>query len=121
MSMEKVLSFLWNWRYPLLVVLGFAVYVAVNWRRAWAQLRELAPKLMLVAQKRAQELLLANGEARMAWVVQYILTTVVPTFPAWLRPWLTEQRVRAFAQCVYDTAVDLLDDGWLNSSATLNA
>ena len=121
MTTQHVLHIAWEWRYPLVVALLTIIYLVLNWQRAWTKLKEITPQLMLLAQKRAKELLLASGEARMAWVVQYIMTTVVPTFPAWLRPWFTEQRVRAFAQWVFDTSLDLLDDGQLNGSANVSA
>ena len=120
MTMQQALSIAWEWRYPLLAVFVAIAYLSLNWRYAWAKLKEITPQLMLLAQKRAKELLLADGEARMAWVVQYIMTAVVPTFPIWLRSWFTEQRVRVFAQWVYDTAIDLLDDGQANGSTAVS-
>lgn len=57
-----------------------------------------------------------DGPAIMELVITWAMGYLRPRMPLWLRPMLTEDRFRRWAQSLYNGALDLLDDGLLNGS-----
>lgn len=101
-------------------VAGLAVAVllaAVEVIRRTGSVRQalLAAMLRIERARRRGELPI-DGPAAMDWVIAWAMTSLVPRAPVWLRPALTEERLRRWAQGLYDLALDLLDDGALNGT-----
>ncbi len=94
---------------------------ALIYRQGWAGVRLALRELMHAAERaRRKGLLPLDGPAVMDWVVRRALTDLVPRAPLWLRPVLTEARLRSLAQTLFDhmsaLAGDWLNDGKLDGS-----
>lgn len=117
-----MLNRLWEWTLnnpeqagALAGFLATAVILIV--RNGWARIRESLKELMLIGErKRRQNELPFDGPAIMEWVINQALTRLVPIAPFWLRPWLTQERLRRLAQAAFDKAHDWLDNGKIDGS-----
>lgn len=90
---------------------------AVEVIRRTGSIRQALLTAMLRAERaRRQGQLPLDGPAIMELVVAWAVGYLVPRSPAWLRPMLTADRLRRWAQALYDGALDLLDDGLLNGT-----
>lgn len=93
------------------------VLAAVDVMRRTGSVRQAILTAMLGAERaRRQGTLPIDGPAVMERVISWALDYLVPHAPAWLRPFLTEGRLRNWAQTLYNGALDLLDDGALNGT-----
>jgi|GEM_PF-6166650 len=96
---------------------GFLVTAAaLVYRQGWVGVRLALLELMHAAERaRRKGLLPVDGPAVMDWVVRRAMSDIVPRAPLWLRPSLTEQRVRGLAQRLFDKmsalTVDWVEDG----------
>lgn len=107
-----------EYRGLILAAIATALLIALA---GWAQVRQALLGLMMRAEKAARkgDFGPISGPELMEIVVRQFMLRVVPGLPswlAWLRPMLTEARVRATAQFLYDKTLDWLDDGKFNNS-----
>lgn len=107
------MEFLISYRWVLAVLVAVAVYVLVDHRTAMQRLREAILGLMLRAEKAAKngEFGVITGPELMDLVVKKVMMEVVPTLPAFVRPFTTEENVRRVAQLLYDRAQKWLVEG----------
>lgn len=96
------------------VVLGI-VFTAVEVVRATGNLRQGLLSLMLQAEKAAGkgELGGITGTAIMDAVVTLAMQRIVPRLPVYVRPFVTEARVRTVALWVYEHTREYLEHGRL--------
>lgn len=111
-----------EYRGLILGAIATALLVALTGAAGWARVRQALLGLMLRAEKAARkgDFGIVTGPQLMDLVVAQFMLRVVPGLPpwlAWLRPVLTEARVRAAAQFLYSRTLDYLDDGKFNNSA----
>lgn len=88
----------------------------------WAYVRQILLGLMLRAEKAARKGVwgVISGPELMEIVIRQFMARAVPGLPpwlVWLRPILTEAKVRRVAQFLFDKTLDYLDDGKFNNSA----
>lgn len=114
----------WIIEYRGLIVAAVAIlaYLLVTGLVGWGQVRQALLGLMLRAEKAARkgDFGIITGPQLMDLVVSQFMARVVPGLPPWLiwlRPFLTEERVRQAAQFLYVKTLDYLDDGKFNNSA----
>lgn len=98
-----------NWITLIVIVAiaGYAIYLAIT--KKWTELRELAYKLMLSAER----LYAANQGTKKFEAVFVVLYTYIPL---WLRSLITEKMVKVQLQEWYDRAKDFLDDGAIDNT-----
>ncbi|MFZ5815313.1 MAG: hypothetical protein ACOY93_08410 [Bacillota bacterium] len=91
---------------------------AVGALRATGSVRQALLQLMLRAdrERRRGRLGPIDGPQVMERVLDWAMVVLVPRAPFWLRPFLTRERLRSWAQRLYDVSLDLLDDGLLNGT-----
>ena len=117
-----MIAILFEYRGILVAVLGLVAYLLVTGLVGRAQVRQALLGLMLRAEKSARkgDFGFITGPQLMELVISQFMARVAPALPpwaAWLRPFLTEDRVRAAAQFLYSKTLDYLDDGKFNNSA----
>lgn len=100
-----------NW--PTLVIVGaFLIYVGyLVVTKKWAQLRALAYKLILQAEKAITGT--AQGQLRFEQVFKQIYSLV----PSWLRLFIPEDTLREKLQEWFNDLKDYLDNGKIDKSA----
>jgi len=90
---------------------------AVEVVRRTGSIRQALLTAMLRAERaRRQGQLPFDGPVIMERVIAWAMGYLRPMAPVWLRPLLTEERFRRWAQALYDGMLDLLDDGLLNGT-----
>lgn len=92
--MAEVLQFIGSWWGLLIVVLFLVGYAIYDWGKA----RKLIASMIFLAEERARELVLENGEAKFNWVKE----NAYPMLPKWIRFLLTEDMYEALIQKVFD-------------------
>lgn len=88
-------------------------------QRGWAGVRAAIQAVMHAAERARRQGKLPpafDGPQVFEWVVTNVMIRVVPFAPFWLRPYLTEARVRTMVQRLFDGALDWIDDGEFNRS-----
>lgn len=85
-------------------------------RRTGSIRQALLAAMLRVERARRRGELPVDGPAAMGFVIAWAMNSLVPQAPVWLRPALTEDRLRRWAQGLYDAMLDLLDDGILNGT-----
>lgn len=96
------------------VLAFFAAYIR---QRGWQGVREGLREIMHAAERaRRQGRLPFDGPLVMEWVINQAITRLVPAAPVWLRPALTEERIRQLAQVAFDGVQDWIDNGQLDGS-----
>lgn len=85
-------------------------------RRTGSIRQALLAAMLRIERGRRRGELPIDGPAAMDFVIAWAMNSLVPRAPVWLRPVLTEERLRRWAQGLYDLALDLLDDGILNGT-----
>src|SRR5690606_14568754 len=101
-------------------IAGVAIAIllaAVEVVRRTGSIRQALLTAMLRAERaRRKGELPFDGPVIMERVITWAMGYLRPRAPIWLRPVLTEERLRRWAQALYDAALDLLDDGLLNGT-----
>lgn len=106
--MEKVLSFIWNWRFIIIVVVAVALYAAL----AWKDFKTKAYALMLQAKSLAKDSVLKSGDEQVEWVIK----KAYQFLPKTLTIFISEELMEKIIFKLYHQAKDYLDDGNINSS-----
>lgn len=83
-----------------LVAIVLIVYALVT--RQWLILRSAALSLMLSAERL---LTTEQGQLKMEWVFREVTALI----PGWMRPYLTEDRLREILQDLYDNAKKMIN------------
>jgi hypothetical protein len=112
--MELTLKTLWDYRHIILVAIAGAVYVVKDRQAALELFAKVIAQNMLHIEKLAREQVSLRGPEKMEWVVQQAIA-YVPKLPIWLRSYFTEERIRKFAQWVFDVATATMDEQLSNS------
>ena len=89
------------------VFLILIVYLAIA--KKWTEVREIAYKMMLLAERTFSE---ADGTIKYDFVVRIVYKYL----PAWLKLFVSEDYLKASVQKWYSMAKDYLDDGSINHS-----
>jgi hypothetical protein len=89
-----------NWGIIVAFVIG-VIYVITHYKTSVAYARKKAVSLMLAAEKKAEDLLLTDGPAKFAWVVDkgYDL------LPAAVRLFVSKPLFKTIVQALFDEAV----------------
>lgn len=106
--MKNVLSFLWEYRFIIVIVLAVGLYAALEWQRFKAQ----AYGVMLQAKRLAKDAVLKSGAEQEDWVVKKLYQFLPKT---WTK-FISEQNMRRAVHYLYVKSKDYLDDGKLNNS-----
>lgn len=101
-------EFLWDWRFLIVVLLVIAVYAVFE----WGKFKEGILSAMLMAKKKAKEMILNSGQEQEDWVVMKIY----PCLPSVVKVVLSEEAFRKLIRYLYGKAKDYLDDGVMNGS-----
>lgn len=98
------------WQYRSLIVLAFWIitYIITSWEKFKSDIKSA----MLAAKQMSKEQLLKNGLEQRQWVLDFIYRNLPHT---WTKL-LGEEKVKSLVQKLYDSALDLIDDGKLNNS-----
>ncbi len=104
----KVLNFVWEYRFVIMAIVLFALYAVMDWKGFKAD----AYNYMLRAKAMAKTGILKTGKAQEDWVINMILEKAPKS---WVR-FLTVEQKRKIVKRLYNTGLDLIDDGKLNSS-----
>lgn len=106
--MEMVTGFIYDWRYVIIALVMIGLLAGLQWQRA----KGLLYKLMLEAQKIAQNELEMHGKDKML----YVLEKAYARLPLGVKFFIKEDKLEDIVQELYETAQDILDDGKLNQS-----
>jgi hypothetical protein len=106
--MEKVLGILWEYRFIVMSLLSLVLYAVMDWKT----FKSDAYNYMLRAKTLAKDGILKSGKEQEDWVVNMILEKAPKSWVSFLS---TEQK-RMIIKKLYDSGLDLLDDGKLNGS-----
>lgn len=101
-------AMLWENRYLVIVVIGIIIFAILDWKnfKIWVL------EVIVQAKRLAKDKCLNSGKEQEDWVV----STLMKIRPLWIKPFLTEPRLRKIVQVSYRTVKDKLDDGKLNGS-----
>mgnify|MGYP005838767779 CR=1 FL=1 len=108
--MGAIISFLWEYRFIILVVVFVILFLVLL---GWQKTKVLLYQLMLQAKRMAKDAILKSGQEQEEWVVKKALQLL----PLSLRMFLSEDTVRKIVKWLYQKAKDYADDGQLNDSA----
>ncbi len=101
-----------NW-ISVLVIVGLLVYIGyLALCRKWNKIRELAYKLMLLAERSFKD---TEGRVKFDFVVRVVYKNI----PGWMKIFVKEEDILQLTQKWYNYAKDFLDDGQINNSASL--
>ena len=106
----NILSFLWEWRFLIIIGVAFLLYCVLEWQKAKAVLY----RGMLQAKKLAKDAVLNSGQEQEEWVIE----KAYQFLPLSWRIFISKDRVRIVVRWLYKKAKDYLDDGILNNSNT---
>ena len=106
--MDKVLSFMWEFRFVIIVVLVVALYAIF----AWKDFKTKAYALMLQAKSLAKDSVLKSGDEQVEWVIK----KAYQFLPKSLTIFISEALMEKIIFKLYHQAKDYLDDGKINSS-----
>lgn len=101
-------AIIWDWRFVIIVLLVITVYAVFE----WGKFKEGILSAMLMAKKKAKEMILNSGQEQEDWVVMKIY----PCLPSVVKVVLSEVLFRKLIRCLYGKAKDYLDDGAMNNS-----
>lgn len=104
----KVLETLWEYRSLIVLAFWLITYIITSWEKFKSDIKSA----MLAAKQMSKEKLLKNGIEQRLWVLDFIYRSLPHT---WTKL-LGEERVKALVQKLYDSALDLIDDGKINNS-----
>lgn len=95
-------------RYLIIALIGVAIYAVAEWNN----LKGIIYNTMLRAKDLAKDKILNGGKEQEDWVVEKLMYVL----PARIKLFISEDLVRLLVKNLYNTGLDLLDDGKLNSS-----
>lgn len=104
----KVLEALWEYKALIILIFWLITYAIANWEKFKSDIKSA----MLAAKQMSKDQLLKNGLEQRQWVIDFIYRELPVTWTALLG----EDRTKALVQKMYDSALDLIDDGKLNDS-----
>ena len=79
---------------------------------SWEKFKSNVKSGMLAAKQMSKEQILKNGKEQQEWVINFAYNK----FPKTWVNFLGEEKVRFLIQKLYNSAMDLIDDGKLNNS-----
>ena len=106
--MSKVFEYIWEYRF-LIMLLAWGVTYAIT---SWTNFKLDVQKGIIASKQMAKEQVLKNGQEQAEWVLNYVLQKLPKAWVAFLG----EERTRQLIQKLYNSALDLIDDGKLNES-----
>ncbi|NLX64455.1 MAG: hypothetical protein GX022_06760 [Clostridiaceae bacterium] len=98
-----------NWLLLLVLIGGTAIIIYLTITKQWLKAREFAYQAMLLAERTFGD---QDGRIKFDFVVRIVYKYL----PAWLKTFITEEKLQQLIQQWYDLAKDFLDDGQVNSS-----
>lgn len=104
----KILNFIWEYRFIIVVLAAIALYALFEWQR----FKALSYAAMLKAKSLAKDAVLKSGAQQEDWVVKKLLQLLPKS---WL-VFLSEERLKIIVHWLYGKAKDYMDDGKLNGS-----
>jgi hypothetical protein len=104
----KVIEAIWEYRALIILAFWLITYVITSWEKFKSDIKSA----MLAAKQMSKEQLLKTGIEQRLWVLEFIYKELPKTWTAILG----EERTKALVQKLYDSALDLIDDGKLNDS-----
>jgi hypothetical protein len=106
--MDKVISFMWDARFIIAVLVAFAGFAILEREKA----NSILYALMLQAKRMAKDEILKSGQEQEDWVVRKALIFL----PATVRIFLSEEAIRVIVKFLFNKAKDFLDDGEFNGT-----
>lgn len=104
----KILNFIWENRFILIILGAVALYAALEWQKFKAQ----AYAIMLQAKRMAKDAVLKSGAEQEEWVIRKAYQFLPKSWTIFI----SEQNMRKIVHWLYEKAKDYLDDGQLNGS-----
>lgn len=105
---EQILSFVWEWRFVIVLIVAMVVFAIAEWNK----FKAIAYGVMLQAKRQAKDAVLKSGKEQEEWVVKQMYQFL----PKPLVTFISEELMRNIVHYLYIKAKDYLDDGKLNSS-----
>jgi hypothetical protein len=90
----------------------FVVWVITYACTSWEKFKSNVKLGMLAAKQMSKDQILKNGREQQEWVVKFVFNKLPKT---WVK-FLGEEKTRYLIQRLYNTSLDLIDDGKLNNS-----
>jgi hypothetical protein len=109
--LEKILSILWEWRFVIMLVVGFGLFCMFEWEKA----KRILYAGIAQAKRYAKDQVLKNGKQQEEYVVRLALQHL----PLALRIFLGEKNIRILVRYLYSKLGDYIDDGILNDTYKL--
>lgn len=106
--MKSLLNFIWEYRFIFMFVIWVVTYASTSWERFKSDVKSG----MLAAKQMSKEQILKSGKEQQEWVINFVYNKLPKT---WVN-FLGEHKVRYLIQQLYNTSMDLIDDGKLNKS-----
>lgn len=104
----RVLEAIWEYKTLILLAFWLITYVVTSWEKFKSDIKSA----MLAAKQMSKEQLLKTGIEQRQWVLDFIYKELPKT---WIVI-LGEKRTKDLVQKLYDSALDLIDDGKINDS-----
>lgn len=95
-------------RYLIIAVIGVVIYSIAEWNNV----KSVVYNVMLRAKDMAKDQILKGGKEQEDWVVNKLISIL----PLRIKLILNEELIRLIVKNLYNTGLDLLDDGELNNS-----
>jgi len=106
--MELLKSFVWEFRFVLIVILAVVLFCVFEWQKA----KTITYALMLQAKSLAKDAVLKSGKQQEEWVVNKAFQFL----PSGLTLVLNRERMQKLVHYLYVKGKDYADDGKINNS-----
>lgn len=101
-------EFIFENRYLLIAIIGVVTYAIAEWNNV----KSIVYNTMLRAKDLAKDKVLNGGKEQKEWVVDKLMLIL----PARVKLFVSKDLVSLLVENLYNTGMDLLDDGKLNNS-----
>lgn len=108
--MNNLQNILWDFRYLIIFLLCGGIYSLAEWNKT----KTTILTAIVAAKDLAKDKIIQGGQAQENWV----LNRVYSILPPQVRLILTKEILRKIIKNLYNSAMDLLDDGVINNSFT---
>ncbi|MCF8017858.1 MAG: hypothetical protein K9L62_00535 [Vallitaleaceae bacterium] len=107
-TVQAIIQFVWDWRFVILLAIT-TIFKAIT---DWQGFKTKLTGLMLQAKDKAKDGILKSGQEQEEWVVRMALQMLPETW----KKFMSEEKLRFLIKKLYNSAMDMLDNGKIDKS-----
>lgn len=109
--LEKIITIVWEWRFIILILVGFSLFYLFERERA----KTFIYASIAQAKRLAKDQVLKSGKQQ----EEYVIKLAMQYLPLSCRLFLGENNIRMLVRFLYSKLGDYIDDGILNDTYKL--